>query len=654
MPWPTSQEYNEAVQFPATHFADPDLCQGQAVTDTRRMPLPCAGNFADVYHLRCPGGEWAIKCFTREVPGLRERYPAISAHLRQAGVPFLVDCQYLDPGIRVLGAWYPVVKMRWVDGVPLNAFVRDHLDRPDVLQELLRIWLDMARRLRAAGIAHGNLQHGTVLGVSGGAGGSPTVRLIGYGGMYVPALAGQRPGKVGHPNYQHPQRLREGTSAPEVDRFALLLVATALCCLRIAGRPLWERYDNGDNLLFKATDFTSPDQSPLFAELLKLPDPEARAVVALLMAACQKPLEQTSLLEEVFPEKPPAPAVAPAGAGQKSLDQAPRLEPALARKEERPWWEDALNAAGRSDAPAPAFEGNKQLPWWEGPLAPRAADSTAPPIAIAPPAPPPALVEEPPPAPLPLSLPDASQAAPRENAATEYERHPDYEGNLEKKSIGALVFGWALLLALVVGCVVLLKMYLGRDHAQEETRLVAADKPPPPIAPEPGKDRKRDGRPDGAKKVPVQKYLALSCEDLCEKEKKRASTLAVNAWSLVAYSHCCQAIGAGPAPYVLGIAEWMIPAHQGEKVTVAGRVTQEGTTHPGISGPWRVKPEVTFVGLGDNGKGDPLVYCVFPTRPDLAAWKGKNCCIKGTCRGTVKRLGDTVPLLIECEPPQDP
>jgi hypothetical protein len=54
--------------------------------------------------------------------------------------------------------------------------------------------------------------------------------------------------------------------------------------------------------LFKEADFSSPHQSPLFAELLTLNDPEARSVAAQLMAAAQKRLDETPLLEEVFPE----------------------------------------------------------------------------------------------------------------------------------------------------------------------------------------------------------------------------------------------------------------------------------------------------------------------------------------------------------------
>lgn len=33
MPWPISQDYNEAIQTPAQCFADADVQQGEAVTN---------------------------------------------------------------------------------------------------------------------------------------------------------------------------------------------------------------------------------------------------------------------------------------------------------------------------------------------------------------------------------------------------------------------------------------------------------------------------------------------------------------------------------------------------------------------------------------------------------------------------------------------
>jgi len=82
--------------------------------------------------------------------------------------------------------------------------------------------------------------------------------------MWVPALAGCPSGEVGHPAYQHPWRSALQAYGPWVDRFPLLLVATALCAIKVKGRALWDKYDNGDNLLFRQEDLDAPSKSPLF------------------------------------------------------------------------------------------------------------------------------------------------------------------------------------------------------------------------------------------------------------------------------------------------------------------------------------------------------------------------------------------------------
>src|SRR3954453_10554775 len=167
MAWPMSQDYNEAIQNPAANFSDPELKQGEAVCNAMGLPLPCSGNFADVYAVQTPGRKWAVKCFTRQIPGLRERYIEISKYLAQVNLPFMVEFKFLDQGIRVQGQWYPVLKMHWVEGIALNAFVRQQIDKPAVLKTLGQIGGKMAARLHEANLAHCDLQHGNVLMVPG-------------------------------------------------------------------------------------------------------------------------------------------------------------------------------------------------------------------------------------------------------------------------------------------------------------------------------------------------------------------------------------------------------------------------------------------------------------------------------------------------------
>ena len=310
MTWPLSQDYNEAIQSPSSSLDDPELRAGQPTTNALGMPQPRSGNFADVYEFECPQTQtrWAVKCFTREVSGLRERYAEISRYLKDAQLPFAVDFQYLEKGVRIRGAWYPALKMRWVEGQLLNEFVRDNLGNPARLQALSHIWARMAKRLREANLAHADLQHGNVILVPGRTANSLAVKLIDYDGMFVPALAGRGSGEVGHANYQHPQRIAKGTYGPEVDRFPLLVVSTALRALTVGGKELWDRYDNGDNLLFKESDLQAPTKSPLFRDLLQIADPETHSLVMQLIGAVGRPLEECPLLGEALPEKAVAPA----------------------------------------------------------------------------------------------------------------------------------------------------------------------------------------------------------------------------------------------------------------------------------------------------------------------------------------------------------
>jgi hypothetical protein len=300
MSWPKGSDYNAAIQNPPASFSDPELRQGQAAGDLFGLPTPHSGNFADVYQVTCPGGQsWAVKCFTREVPGLRDRYHAISEHLARAERAFTVDFRYLEEGIRIQGRWYPVLKMRWVEGLTLNSFLAEVADNPTVLDRLSRMWVRLAGELREAAMAHGDLQHGNVLLIPGSKDNALALRLVDYDGMWVPALAGQPSGELGHPNYQHPRRLDQGGYGAGVDSFSHLVVYTALRCLVLGGKPLWQGYDNGENLLFRQADFARPHESRLLKELWGLDHAEVQTLVGHLVLASQGPLDGVPFLPDL-------------------------------------------------------------------------------------------------------------------------------------------------------------------------------------------------------------------------------------------------------------------------------------------------------------------------------------------------------------------
>ena len=342
MAWPSSTDYFDVVQLP-TSFSDPELRQGKVTANALGLPKACTGNFADVYQICCPNDQkWAVKCFTREIPGLQERYQLLSAHLTRTPFPFTVDFRYLAEGIRVHGQWYPMLKMRWVEGFTLNTFVRDNLGRPDRLRILLRMWIRLAKQLRAAGIAHGDLQHGNVLLVPNPDGKSVRLTLIDYDGMIVPALAQQPSGEVGHPAFQHPERLQKGLYNLEVDRFSHLVICCSVLGLSLAGKELWDRYDNGDNLLFRKEDFADPGASQLFMDFWKLPSPSLHALVGNLVLACNGSMAQVPALDDLLTDENDVMVVSP------SADQEKEIERILAKpraNNKNAWWRSTTELA---------------------------------------------------------------------------------------------------------------------------------------------------------------------------------------------------------------------------------------------------------------------------------------------------------------------
>ena len=301
MPWPQPTDYHEAIQHPNFCFRDPELSRCEPALNAFGLPMPCSGNFAIVYRLNCPVTQrsWAVKCFIYEVSGLQQRYHAISEHLRRARLPFMVTFDYLQEGIRIHGSWFPVLKMPWVEGVTLNEFVRQHVEKQRSLAALCRLWVRLSRKLRRAEVAHADIQHGNVLLVPTSDPGRVALRVIDYDGMYIPALASVGSGEVGHPSYQHPERIRSGTYGPEVDRFSHLAIYVALRSLIICGKDLWDRYDNGDNLLFRREDYAAPAASLLFNKLWNAPTPVCNLAGHLILAS-QGCLANVPLLDELL------------------------------------------------------------------------------------------------------------------------------------------------------------------------------------------------------------------------------------------------------------------------------------------------------------------------------------------------------------------
>ncbi|MET0624667.1 MAG: hypothetical protein ABW250_16945 [Pyrinomonadaceae bacterium] len=291
--WPTARHYAEAVQCPAVCFAEPSLKLMMPAVDRLGMPLVTSGQFAYVFKLNpaAAGEALAVRCFRGFLGDRGDRYRALDAHLGEHHIPALPRFKYMRDGILVAGQRYPVLVMEWVEGPTLDVYLDEAVGRREALLHLADEWVGLVAALRAAGIAHGDLQHGNIIVERGG-----RLRLVDLDGMYVPALEGFRASEVGHQHYQHPAR-DPGHFSLDTDNFSALVVYLSLVAL--AERPELWREHHDENLIFTRADFTDPDASALFPKIEALGGEHARLAGVLRDACRARPSETPPLTELV-------------------------------------------------------------------------------------------------------------------------------------------------------------------------------------------------------------------------------------------------------------------------------------------------------------------------------------------------------------------
>jgi hypothetical protein len=270
-------DYQQAV-YGGT-FADPALRNGRPRLNPQRQPSVASGGFALTFEVTAGGRRFAVRCFHKQSQRLRERYTAVADFVGQHRnhLDFLTEVAYVPDGIRVNGNVFPIVRMPWVDGQRLDSWVENHLHEPHRLDRVRNQIMPMATRLRAAGAAHGDLQHGNIMVDN-----ADRLRLIDYDGMFLPALAGFGAAEQGLRNYQHPDR---GDSYDSMlDVFAAFVIDLSLDALK-HDPSLWREFNTGENLILEAGDFAAPAESEVFDRLVRITPLADRT--RRLMAACE-------------------------------------------------------------------------------------------------------------------------------------------------------------------------------------------------------------------------------------------------------------------------------------------------------------------------------------------------------------------------------
>jgi len=316
--YPTGGEYREALFNTRLCFKDPVLAGGVVATDVLGLPKPVSGASASVFTVQnADGRRWAVKCFTRFVNDQAVRYQCISETLRTVKKPWRVEFEYLPEGVFCRGAWYPALKMEWIEASGLIPFIEAHLWDSDILADLAVKFAQMVEDLSVLGIAHGDLQHGNLLVTPTG-----ELKLIDYDGMFVPSLSQLGACERGHINYQSPARTMSSWGS-YLDNFSAWIIYTSLFALTI-DPGLWSLLHNaGDEaLIFHRDDFVDYRNSRTMFALSQNSQASLRSVSNALNALWTPDLSRIPSLSPAELPMPPmqrgaslAPIAAPGGAG---------------------------------------------------------------------------------------------------------------------------------------------------------------------------------------------------------------------------------------------------------------------------------------------------------------------------------------------------
>ena len=267
MNYPTISDYIEALRDAEDSLSE--LKDLRLVYDDQGHPIMSSGNFAVVFKMQAPTGEYhALKCFLRDQEERSERYRLIAEELQYVQSTYLVKFRYLESELFVDvpntgGEEYPVLLMDWVDGIPLDQYLKTIINKSYEKDLLAYRFSLLARWLVSQPFAHGDLKPDNICVRDDG-----SLVLLDYDGMYVPALSGRKPLEQGSPHYRHP--LRSTLPFDEhIDDYSLSLILLSLRAIAL-DETLYVRYSSSEYLLLSEQDQLNPYTSPVFKELNRL------------------------------------------------------------------------------------------------------------------------------------------------------------------------------------------------------------------------------------------------------------------------------------------------------------------------------------------------------------------------------------------------
>ena len=308
MQYPLISEYIEAIRSAEDNFDQYNALR--PVLDDKGNPVMSSGNFAVVFKMQDEQTKrlYAVKCFTRDQEGRQANYRKIAEELEFVSSPYLVHFRFLEKELFVDTSQgdaeeYPVLVMDWVEGEPLDRYLRAHLQDTYALQLLAYRFCRMGAWLLSQPFAHGDLKPDNILVKADG-----SLVLVDYDGMFVPAMQGEQAGELGSPDFRHPLRTAADFNE-HIDDFSIASIALSLKA--IALQPsLYDQFAASDRLLFAASDYMDLGKSALLPALCALAsDAELSVLLSTFLLAHAKNSLGTLSFRLFILQKPEPPKV---------------------------------------------------------------------------------------------------------------------------------------------------------------------------------------------------------------------------------------------------------------------------------------------------------------------------------------------------------
>jgi serine/threonine protein kinase len=238
----------------------------------------------------------ALKCFINVNEDQLTYIKEVSEYLQYIKSSYVVPYQYFDQELWLASSYeepqyYPVLLMDWVEGKTMGQHLDVLCQSYDYfkIKDLALAFDQMALWLLHQDFAHGDLKLDNIIVNQSG-----LPILIDYDGCFIPGMEGTDAQELGTPGYQHPLR-DEHFFNKNIDEVGILVISSALHAL-VKEPELWVKYNNGENLLFTATDLDCPQESLLWEQLIKL-DHE---LVSQRLALLQYGLVSISSIPEII------------------------------------------------------------------------------------------------------------------------------------------------------------------------------------------------------------------------------------------------------------------------------------------------------------------------------------------------------------------